>query len=254
MNRVAGGNSSERLGHAALDLSTRDCKARKIEALLRIEPRKEVLRVLEIGTGSGGIAHYFGTHPSLSCKVDAVDVRDTRQTCDGYQFTKVDGVTLPFEDHLYDIVISNHVIEHVGETEAQALHLAEIRRVLNPEGLGYLAVPNRWQVTEPHFRVPFLSWLPESWRTPYLRLFRPGNVYDCRPLTVSSLERLLSEAGFRFRQEHGGALRLTFEIERPRAFIYRALLKRLPDGLYQSFRRAFPTLIYILQAPSRESG
>jgi hypothetical protein len=119
--------------------------------------------------------------------------------------------------------------------------------VLKPNGVGYLAVPNRWQLVEPHYRLAFLSWLPTAWRTPYLRLRGRGQVYDCRPLTVPHLEALLRSAGFRFVQVHGEALRLTFEIERPKALLYRGFLRWIPDSCYALLRRIFPTLIYILR-------
>lgn len=57
--------SSQRLPHVALDLASRDRKAQKIERLLGLADRPQPIRLLEIGTGSGGIAHYFGTHPRL---------------------------------------------------------------------------------------------------------------------------------------------------------------------------------------------
>jgi phosphatidyl-myo-inositol dimannoside synthase len=231
-----------------MDLRGRNAKARKIEELLNIVPGEQPLKVLEIGTGSGGIANYFGRHPILRCDVDAVDVSDTRRVHDGYKFFQVKDVHLPFSDDLYDIVISNHVIEHVGDIDAQRCHLAEMRRVLKPAGQGYLAVPNRWQVVEPHYQVAFLSWLPEAWRSPYLRMRGRGVDYDCRPLTVSVLECLLPEAGFHFHHEHGRALKLTYEIERPDDLIYRVVFSHLPDVVYKRLRRAFPTLIYILHS------
>jgi len=236
----------ERHGHAVLDVGSRNAKARKIEALLGLMPSGQPLRLLEVGTGSGGIAHYFGTHSRLCCEVDAVDVADTRQIHDGYRFAQVQDVRLPFPDSHFDVVISNHVIEHVGDSIAQRWHLAELRRVLRPDGVGYLAVPNRWQMVEPHYRLAFLSWLPEAWRTPYLRLRHRGSHYDCRPLTVTQVEALMRESGFSFVQQHGRALRLTFELERPRALVYRAVFRWLPESIYAMLRRAFPTLIYTM--------
>src|SRR3546814_9833619 len=67
---------------------------------------------------------------------------------------------LPFADDSFDVVLSNHVIEHVGEQPEQLAHLSELRRVLTPGGIGYLAVPNRWMLVEPHYRLAFLSWWP----------------------------------------------------------------------------------------------
>lgn len=246
--------ATQQRGHAVLDLESRDAKARKIERLLDLQPGGPTLRILEIGTGSGGIAHYFATHPRIACEVDAVDVDDSRQIRQGFRFTLVNGPTLPFADDSFDVVISNHVIEHVGGTELQQEHLAEIRRVLAPSGVGYLAVPSRWQVVEPHYRVAFLSWLPERWRTPYLRLRGRGREYDCRPLSVAQLEKKLHSTGFDFAQQHGRALRLTYELERPNAAAYRLLLRHVPDWLHAALRRLFPTLIYVMRKQGGGAG
>ena len=127
--------------HAVLDLPSRSWKAEKIARLLELASRKQPIRLLEIGTGSGGIAHWFAHHPQLRCEVVAVDVCDNRQLHEGYAFQQVEGVDLPFEEASFDVVISNHVIEHVGDAQAQARHLSEIRRVMKPDGVGYLAVP-----------------------------------------------------------------------------------------------------------------
>ena len=78
----------------------------------------------------------------------AVDVVDERISDNGYAFQQVSGTQLPFPDQQFDVVISNHVIEHVGEREQKLEHLTEIARVLRPDGMDYLAVPNRWRLVE----------------------------------------------------------------------------------------------------------
>ncbi len=45
--------------HAVLDLPSRNWKAMKIERLLDLHARPQPIRMLEVGTGSGGIAPYF---------------------------------------------------------------------------------------------------------------------------------------------------------------------------------------------------
>ena len=92
----------------------------KIERLLNLTNLPQPIRLLEIGCGAGGIAHYFATHPDLECQVTAVDVHDNRQVSEGYEYQQVQGVALPFEDQQFDAVISNHVIEHVGNASALA--------------------------------------------------------------------------------------------------------------------------------------
>jgi hypothetical protein len=50
-------NTAVRQPHIAPDLASRKPKAEKILRLLELSPREQPWRVLEVGTGSGGIAH-----------------------------------------------------------------------------------------------------------------------------------------------------------------------------------------------------
>ena len=233
-----------RAPHAVLDMASRRHKALKIYRLLGLDARPGALRLLEIGCGGGGISHWFATGAEGRIEVDAVDVVDLRVTRDGYRFTLVDDVTLPFPDACFDVVLSNHVIEHVGDDRAQALHLSELRRVLSEDGVGYLAVPNRWMLVEPHYSLAFLSWWPEGWRSWWLRVWKRGALYDCRPLSRLYLEARLAVGGLEFEQLHGEALRMTYEIERPDAWAWRLVLRHVPAWLHHLLRGAYPTLIY----------
>ena len=79
----------ERQPHAALEIASRRLKALKIERLLNLTNLPQPIRLLEIGCGAGGIAHYFATHPDLECQVTAVDVHDNRQVSEGYEYQQV---------------------------------------------------------------------------------------------------------------------------------------------------------------------
>jgi len=250
MNRAV----PERQGHAVLDLPSRSLKAMKIASLIGVEPGGSARRMLEIGCGSGGISHWFGAAGPMGWNVEAVDVEDVRLVRDGFGFTTVTGTRLPFQDGSFDVVVTNHVIEHVGDEAAQREHLLEVRRVLSSGGLAYLAVPNRWMLVEPHFRLPFLSWIPMWLSHAYVRAAGRGEHYDCRPLSCPQLERLLRETGFEWRQHVGDAVRLTFELERPDSPFYRYLLRRIPEGIFIAARRIFPTLIYTLVPSGRTSA
>jgi SAM-dependent methyltransferase len=244
-------SARERKGHAVLDLPSRDFKALKIAALLGFPRDHPARRMLEIGTGSGGIAHFFGHSGWMDWEVESVDVEDVRLVAEGYGFTLVDGVRLPFGDGAFDVVVSNHVIEHVGDATQQRLHLQEMKRVLADDGVAYLAVPGRWMVVEPHYRLPFLSWLPSALADAYVRIAGKGSHYDCRPLTVGETERELEACGFAFEQQHANALRITFELENPGSRLYRRFLRPLPEGFYAMVRRLFPTLIYVVRHAPR---
>src|ERR1700754_4100632 len=113
----------ERQGHAVLDLPSRQRKGEKIARLMDSQAFTGQLRLLEVGTGSGGIAHYFAMQVEPRYDVDAVDVTDARLISEGYRFTQVRDTSLPFPDATFDRVITNHVIEHVGDAMAQRRHL-----------------------------------------------------------------------------------------------------------------------------------
>lgn len=234
-----------RQAHAVLDLPSRQRKAEKIARLLGKPPVAYPLRLLEVGTGSGGIAHYFATQVEPRYDVDAVDVADARMTMDGFRFTLVHDTVLPFADATFDQVITNHVIEHVGNISAQRRHLEEIRRVLKPQGRAYLAVPNRWMLVEPHYGVAFLSWLPRTWRTPYLRFRGKGQAYDCEPLQMGELQRLIARAGMSYRNVSVEAFRLTLAIEGDKGWLAR-FADALPDGVLRLTQRLIPTHIYLI--------
>lgn len=119
------------------------------------EGKRNRPRLLDIGTGNGEIAHYLGAE----FDVVSVDVTDQRQVADGFNFVRIEGEQLPFADRFFDVVVSNHVIEHVSDADR---HLAEIARVVQQDGLVYLATPNRLWPWEVHYRVPLLHYLPSS--------------------------------------------------------------------------------------------
>lgn len=219
----------KRAPHAILDPVSRQVKARKIHDILRRRRTIEGTDILDIGAGSGHIAAFFAEATGISGNVAAVDqVDQLDELCvPGIAFQRTQGTRLPFDEHSFDIVITNHVIEHVGERPAQLDHLREIRRVLKPGGVVYLAVPNRWSVMEQHFNLPFLSWLPLPLASAYVRLTGRGTHYDCTPLSRRSLRRLFAEAGLALEEVTIEALRLMAAQEFPRPVA--RLLSALPD-------------------------
>jgi len=234
--------------HAILDRDSRVHKARKIIALAGEARFARARRILEIGCGSGVIAHTLGRLAGAGTQVDAVDVVDNRIERDGYAFHVVAGTDLPFPDGTFDLVVSNHVIEHVGDAAAQQRHLREIRRVLAADGLLYLAVPNRWRLVEPHFRLPLLSWLPDALADRYVRLAGRGSHYDCVPLGHGQALRTFAAAGFAARDATLDALRATLRIERPDSAVARAIADRAPGALLRLAMPVMPTFVFLLQA------
>lgn len=226
-----------------LDLPSRYKKALKIDRLLDLSGEKQPISLLEVGSGSGGIAQYFAEHETMDFKVTAVDVVDQRLLRDKYDFVLVQDTHLPFADQSFDVVISNHVIDHVGGRHEQSHHLSEIYRVLKNNGIGYFSVFNRWMVVEPHYHIMFLSWLPRKYRTRYLQWRKRGDFYDIETLTKRELESLFEINNFMYKNICSFALKETIVIEdKYRKFSFAIL--NIPNGILDKLTPVFPTLIY----------
>ena len=241
-------SESPRAGHESLDVASRRQKAEKLRAILASEREMEGATLLEIGVGSGVIAASLAESVGPKGRVSGVDVRDSRVDT-GFDFVLTEGTTLPFEDGSFDIVVSNHVVEHVGERSDQLGHLREIARVLRDGGVAYLATPNRWTLIEPHFRLPFLSWLPRRLRTPYVRLARRDERYDCEPLSRRELLELCEAAGLEAADRTLDAIRLTTAIESVSAPA--RLVAEAPRAVHRMLLPVIPTHILILRKRGR---
>jgi ubiquinone/menaquinone biosynthesis C-methylase UbiE len=128
-------------------------------------------RVLDVGCGDGRIAQAFA---AAGANVTGMEINFLRIAQSAGEisagplaarcrFVVGDGTRLPFAAAGFDLVILCDVIEHVKDPQAV---LAEIARVLRPDGHFYASVPNRLSVvnlaSDPHYNVSFIGLLPRS--------------------------------------------------------------------------------------------
>ncbi len=231
----------DRRTHAILDRESRQSKAAKIIWTLERERTLAGSRVLDIGTGNGTIAAELATQVGATGRVVGVDVEDVRVDRDGYDFHVLDGARLPFANGSFDVVVSNHVVEHVGDGDAQQRHLDEVARVLAPGGVAYVAVPHRWRLVENHYRLPLLSWLPTRLADRYVSATGRGNRYDCRLLTRRALLKMLRSAGLSARDATGELINATVALDSGLT----ARLLRVPGTRKMVRGPALPTIVAI---------
>lgn len=112
-------------------------------------------RVLDIASGSG-----YGSHllAASAASVVGVDVNDqavayarATYTRDNLTFLQGDATAIPVADASVDVVVTFETIEHIADYRT---FLAEVARVLSPEGIAIISTPNDLEFVEDnHFHL-----------------------------------------------------------------------------------------------------
>lgn len=116
------------------------------EAVPRIGRPVAELRLLDVGCGDGKYFRHLVRHGLAAENIHGVEVSKKRvERCRALGWTNVryvqGGVPLPYPDDSIDLINFMEVIEHVTADTIEAL-LAEMRRVLKPQGLMMISTPN----------------------------------------------------------------------------------------------------------------
>lgn len=121
-----------------------DARIRQAEAQLRIiAPLLDTtMTFLEVGCGDAVLTKKAAPFIAQAVGVDVTDRLADEHVPDNFKLVLSDGITLPVESDTVDVVLSNHLIEHMHPDDV-APHLAEVLRVLKPGGRYACATPNR---------------------------------------------------------------------------------------------------------------
>ncbi len=125
----------------------------------RIFQAKGSCRVLDLG----GTALYWTIFDreylrARSCSIVVLNVLKQGESDDIFTFEDGDAADLSrYADGSFDLVHANSVVEHMGTWGKMEAFALEVRRVGERY---YIQTPNFWFPVEPHFRLPFLHWLP----------------------------------------------------------------------------------------------
>ena len=178
---------------------------RRLSFIFHQMDREQYPRVLDIGIGHGTYLNHLMAHAKEFVGIDISEenLRGIRHGKGGTpaELLKMSAEDLGFPDASFDLVLLIDVFEHLADDRKV---LSEMYRVLNPGGILIVTTPNKLfpfethgckirgeQVDTRYFGVPFLPYLPESWRARY------ANV---RVSTPWQLRKKLQSAGFRIRE------------------------------------------------------
>lgn len=230
-----------------MDADYKRAKVDKMLAVLRVArmlARPEGV-ALDVGCSVGffckALAPWFGKVHGLD--IDAGAIEKARDGAPGnVVFQVADSMNLPFPDESVDLVICNHVYEHVPDAERL---FDEIYRILKPGAACYLGAASRLTIVEPHYHLPFLSWLPKAMAHRYMRMFGKGAEYYENLRTYRGILRLIENF-----EVTDFTLRI---VENPDLYCARdlipkgGLVSRVPMFLWRWAYPLLPSYIFILR-------
>ena len=114
-------------------------------------------KILEVGCGRGFYAHIIGvffpktSYIGIDINEEHLQIAKVFAQASNVNFRKVDATKLPFADKVFDKIICTEVLEHI---ENDRMALSELYRVLKPQGIAIITVPNK--------NYPFF-WDPINW-------------------------------------------------------------------------------------------
>ena len=227
-----------------LDEKSRRAKAAKTAAVVqhfRGTSDLSGLRVLDVGCSGGIVADELTNHGAEMIGLD-IDVPGLAKAQARFgtriPFLCADSERMPFGDETVDVIICNHVYEHVVDP---ARLFSEMRRVVKSDGLLYLGLGNRMGVMEPHYRLPFLSWLPRPAAHRYVRAFGRAEYYHEAFTTRAGLRELCDGL---FVWDYTYSV-LTDPLTFAATDVVPGWLSRAPQSVLRAGRPLVPTYIWV---------
>ncbi len=235
-----------------LDRAYKQPKIEKMLAVLAdcgaIDPQQPRGLAVDVGCSGGLFASALGSVCEQVVGVDidtnalAIARRDFAEP--NVLYLNGDSMRLPLPDACADVIICNHVYEHVPD--ARRL-FAEIARILKADGRCFLGAASRLTLIEPHYHLPFLSWLPPALADVYMRVTGKGERYYERLRTLQGIRALISDFDV-----SDYTLEIVADPDRYRArdlIPEGGLIERIPGWAWRAFYWLLPSYIFILRKP-----
>lgn len=228
------------------DEALRARKAAKIQAVLAEEGMfdRADIRILDIGCSFGIILKALTPEDGLGVGID-ID-RNLGSRSENVAFIRGDAERLPFPSASFDVVICNHVYEHTDDAKQL---LSEIDRVLKIDGACYFAGPNKFELVEPHYRLPFLSWLPRGLADRYMQITGKGSCYPEKPYSFPGIRELVSD--FQVTSYTEKILRDPVRYNSTDILPVGSVKRAIARVIYRIAPYFFPGFVYILKKTTR---
>ena len=242
----------QKLGHKLkiLDKKSREIKTNKILSVIKDYCSKnnkdmDKFTCLDIGCSAGLITNYISMNlkKTIGIDTDESTINSAKKLSNkNLTFLKASALSVPFKDNTFDLIICNHIYEHVPDAQKM---FDEIYRILKKDGICYLSAGNKYNIIEGHYKLPFLSWLPQPLANLYLIITGRGKIYEEKHFSYFKVKRMLR----RFKI-NDYTLRI---IKNPEKYSLidivekGSFISRLPLFVFKILYSLIPTYIFILK-------
>jgi SAM-dependent methyltransferase len=201
---------------------------------------------LDIGCSGGyfveGLAPYFKCIIGLDIDTHALQIANTSKVAGNIMYMTADSMKIPLQDNSVDLIICNHVYEHVPDASRL---FSEIHRILKEDGLCYFGAASRLTIIEPHYYLPFLSWLPKKIAHFYMRMMNKGDYYYENLRTYWGIRNLIKDF---MMEDYTLKIILSPDKYNARDLVpENSLLEKVPVFVWKLFYYIFPGYIFILK-------
>lgn len=197
-----------------------------------------------IGVISEYLSHTFGNVVGVDLSSDALS--NARSLHPNTNYTKGNGLRLPFGNHTFDVIVCAQVYEHSVEPYQLS---TEIWRVLKPGGCVFFSGPNRLWPYEYHYRWYLLHWLPRTMLNRYCER-NYGHRFDLVLYNYWQLRDLWRAFGW-----HDYTLKLIYEAEKFwDVTSIRRWARIIPSWFVAHLRFLLPNFNWLLTKPGKPDG
>lgn len=232
------------------DFESRLQKAKKIVSFISIFRKDyQSLRCLDIGCSSGFITSalqpYFYQMVGLDYDPSGL-LAVPKQNKEHTLFIRGDALTLPFSDDSFDAIICTQVYEHVPDDQVL---FSELSRIIRSNGIIFFSGPNKLFPIEPHYKIPFIHWLPLSWADWFIRIIHKGSLFDIRSRTYHDLRKIF--INFDVFDMTLPLLKTLKDRNRNFGSFLLGILLKLPKSVWRQFLLPFtPNINWVLLIPN----
>jgi arabinofuranan 3-O-arabinosyltransferase len=246
MSGLSVGHTPDRIADA-LDARLRRTRGEAFAGMLAEHAELSGKRVLDVGSGFGEliVACLCRGARATGIEPDPERVHISRLLLESLGLPQVieraSGEALPFRDVEFDIVTSQHVLEHVSDIDKV---VSEMIRVTRPGGRLFVSVPNYLFPYEGHYKMKWFPLMPKPLGKMILQLSGRNPEFLLRHVHYTTYPQMM-----RLWRHHGLiTTNITRELVRARRHESAMYRRRLVRALALKLS-LFPTITWVLEKP-----